>query len=475
MIAQDSIQAVQYRLAQHYLNRLKQADRGTQQGLENRAHWLNLMRQDWEQIQLWQSWSAAWQDTDLERAHLCVTFPMESAAILRVRLPASEQLNWVRQALAAAQKLHDDKAERALLYQLSYLSITLELPDQAEQYARKLVERAETSHDKLNLGRASFLLGAIAFIRSQYDRAEEAFRTSLLQLQACHAVEEIGQVWLGLGRVANVRGDFQQAHAYYLQYLQTSTVVGNEQAVLDAHISLGGIYLDLGDFLTAEAHAQRAVDMARPLGKSRFLPPALFGLAHAKKNQGKYENACDHYTEGIEVARAISSAPSSIANGLHGLGQAKYLQGDDEAALSYLEEGLQIVREARFLLRVCEIAHDMVFVHVTRNELESARIRLRETLESAQQLATPHFQAKALAAAVVLWQHSGEPEQAAVWAGLLRNYEHMLQPTLFHAVVYDQLQNILGAQRYRAALEQGKNLKLENVTSDILRLLNHSG
>lgn len=471
MISQSSVQQVQYRLARHYLNRLKQADRASRQGRENRAHWLHLIGRDWEQIQQWQSWSAAGEDREVERAHLCVTFPVEAASILRVRLPVVEQLVWVLQALTAAQKLDDSQAERTLLYQSGYLSISLEQPDQGEHYARQLAERAEAANDPFNLGRACFLLGAIAFICSQYDRAEAAFNTSLARLRACGAVEEIGQVWLGLGRVANVRGDYQQAHSYYLQYLQVASAAGNQQAVLDAHISLGGIYLALGDFQTAEKHARQAVTMARPFGQSRFLPPALFGLAHAEKYQGRYESACAHYKEGIEAARAVASAPSSIANGLHGLGQTKYLQGDAAAALPYLEEGLRIVQEARFHLRVCEIAHDMVIVHVTRNEMEAARVRLRQALESARQLATPHFLAKALAAAIVWWQHSGQPEQAAVWAGLLSRHVGQIQPSLFNSAVYDQLEKELGEERYDSAYERGKALNLDDVVAEILTRL----
>jgi tetratricopeptide (TPR) repeat protein len=465
------LQSPQYRLAHHYLDKMKQAESGVRRGRENREHWFNTIQQDWAQIKQWQAWAAGWMDREVERARLCARFPTEALAVMTVRLPVSEQFVWVRQALDAAQHVQDSELERSLLYQLSFLSISLELPDQAEQYANELVERAEAAHDDLNLGRACFLLGAVAFVRGKYDLAEAEFSKSLPRLQACDAAQEIGKVWLGLGRVANVRGNYQKARSHYLQYLDASTTMGNEQAALEAHMALAGVHLALRDSETAEQHAQRAVALARPLGRSRFLPPALFSVAHAQKWLGKYESACTHYAEGIEVARALSSAPSTIANGLHGLGQARYLLGDYAAALVHFEDGLAVARETRFLLRVVEIAHDMVFVHVVGGDFDAARARLREALAAARQLATPHFMAKALAAAIVLWQQTGDLEQAAVWAGLLNNYREQLHPTLFNPVVYERLEAELGAERYHDALEQGKTLALDRVVAEIAALL----
>ncbi len=470
--AQSPVQNAQLRMAHHYLTKLKKAESASRRGRENQNYWLNQIHQDWEQIKQWQAWSAAWKDTDLARAHVCATFPVDTAAALRVRLTTSEQFDWVQQALDAAQKIHDSKAEHFLLYQLGFLSLSMELPDQAEQYAHRLMECAQVAHDDFNVGRAYFLLGAVAFIRSQYEQAEEVLSTSLARLQTCAASEETGQVYLGLGRVANVRGDYQQAHRYYRQYLDSSIAADNEHAILEAHLSMSGIYLAMEDYPAAKEHAHHAITMARPLGISRFLPPALFSLAHGEKAQGDYENACVHYEEGIDAARAVGSAPSTIANGLHGLGQVKYFQGDYIVALSHFEAGLIIVREAHFLLRVCEIAHDMVFVHLTCGETEAARTRLQEALSSAQQLGTPHFMAKALAAAVALWQHLGKAEQAAAWAGLLSGYISQITPSLFSPAVFDQLEAELGKERYHEAIKRGKALTLEDTVSEILTLLN---
>jgi tetratricopeptide (TPR) repeat protein len=470
--ARQSLQNVQFRMVRHYLDKLKQAETASRRGRENRTHWHNRIRQDWEQIKQWQAWSVGEKDTDLKRARLCVAFSLITPDILRVQLTPGEQLRWAQQALDAARRLGDGETERIVLYQAAFISLTIESLDQAEAYGHQLMAQAQAVQDALSMGRGWYILGTASFTRGVYDRAEECYTESLKQFEACAAAEEIPIVWRGLGRVSQFRGDYQQARTYHQQYLNASTATDNEQGILDAHVSLSGVFLALRDYLAAEYHGQRAVIMARPLGKWQLLPPALFSLAHAQKWLGKYETACNHYQEGISVARDIATAPSNLANGLYGLGQAKYLQGDYGTALAHFEEALAIAQSAQLVFRICQISHDMVFTHVALDEIEAACIRLKDALGSAQQLGTPQFMAKALASAIGLWQHLGQPEQVALWAGLLSRHTQMLHPSLFNPAVYERLEAELGAERYHDAMERGKALALESALSEILALLN---
>lgn len=468
---QNAIYPAQLRMAQHYLDKLRQAENAVRRGRESRAHWLNQIRRDWEQIKQWQAWSVGGQNTDVKRARLCAAFSLITPDILQVQLTPIEHLSWSQQALDVVRRLKDHNTERTLLYRAAFISLTLERIEQAEEYAQQLIEHAQATEDSLSTGRAWYILATISFTRGVYDRAEEYYASSIAQFEACHAVEEIPIVWRGLGRVSMFQGNYQKGQMYHQKYLDASVGTGNEQGILDAHISLSGIFISLRDYKSAEHHAEHALALARPLGKWRLLPAALFSLAHAQKWQGKYETASNHYEEGISVARDVGTAPSNIANGLYGLAQARYLQGDYRAAVKHFEEALEIARSARLVFRVCQISHDMVLAYIALDQMEAARARLKEALSSAQQLNTPQFMSKALAAAIIVWQHSGELEQAALWAGLLSSYIQLLHPSLFDSAIYEQLEVNLGAECFRDAMERGKLLNLENVVSEILTLL----
>jgi len=459
-------------MAQHYLDKLRQAERFSRRGRESSAYWLNQIRQDWEQIKQWQAWSVGWQDTDMKRARLCAAFSLITPDILQVQLTPSEQLSWSQQALDVVHLLNEHGTENMVLYRAAFISLTVEKIEQAEEYAQRLMENARTTQDRLSMGRAWYIMATANFTRGIYDRAEEFYTKSIAQFKACHAVDEIPIVWRGLGRVSMFQGNYQKCQMYHRKYLDASVATGSELGILDAHISLSGVSISLRDYVSAEHHAEHALALARPLGKWRLLPPALFSLAHAQKWLGKYETACNYYEEGISIARDIGTAPSNIANGLYGLAQARYLQGNYTTALKHFEEALEIARSAQLVFRVCQISQDMVLAYISLDQVEAARARLKETLKSAQQLNTHQFMSKALAAAIIVWQHLGEVEQAAVWAGLLSSYTQLLHPSLFDLGIYEQLEAELGTHCYRDAVERGKMLNLENVVPEILTLLN---
>lgn len=473
MTLAQPLQTTRHRLAKHYLTKLQQANATIRRGRGNRDYWLNQMQQDWAQIKQWQAWSATGKEQDIERARLCATFPVATADVLRVRQTPAEQLVWVRQALEAAKKLGDTATELLMLYQVAMLHLTIEALDEADHHARIFRERAQASGDRLSLGRAWYVLASAAFTRGVFDKAEEYFNKCLPLLEACNATDEMPVIWRGLGRLAQFRGNYEQARLNFLRFLDVALSVGNEQSILDANVALSGVYLALRDYAAAEDHARQAVAIARHFGMSRWFPPALFSLAHAEKWQGKLESACAHYEEALPPARLVC-APSTVINGLYGLGQARFRLGEYAAALAHFEEALALARNSQLPLRFCEVAHDMVYTYIALQEWDAARRRLREALESARKLGTPHFMTKTLAAAVTLWHACGDHQQAAIWAGLLAKYTPYLHPSLFESIVYEELEQKLGAERYRQSQEHGNALTLDNVIMEVSHLLGDS-
>jgi tetratricopeptide (TPR) repeat protein len=469
MATLQPVQNAQYHLAQHYLKKLQQASATIGRGRGNRDHWLNLVRQDWEQIKQWQAWSAAWKESDLERAQLCATFALEISDAIRVRQSISEQFVWVQQALDAAHKLGAGEAERELLFQMCRIQLSMEALDTADQYAHQLIECSQIVKDRLGLARAWYILGATNVIRGAYDSAETYLKKSLEQLEHYYAHYELAVVWKNLGSVAFFRGEYVQAYKYHVQYLEMAIAANQEGMMSVAHLTLSSNLLFLRDYQAAEAHAQQAVVLSRHVGFTRFIPVALLGLAHAEKWLGKFEGACIHYEEALTERSVL--APSSVINGIYGLGQARFRQGNLVKAAIHFDEALRLAREGRILFRVCEVLPDMVILDLTQDKLDDARANLYELVKVAQQLNTPPFKVKAVSTAVILWQYQREYQQAATWAGLLTKYTQYLDPALFDTNIYQELERKLGSERYHEALHQGSTLTLDDVVSEVAKMI----
>lgn len=464
---QTALQATQLRLANHYLQKLRQASVVARHSYSQRDVAFSAMMQDWEQIAHWQAWAVAGTAQDAERARLAAAFPLGAEAALSVWQSPPRQLDWVRQALEAARALHDDAAELELLYQTAMLCLTVETLDEAAVYGAEFMALAVAANDTLTLGRAWYVQATLTFTRGDYTAAEHAFHQALPYFEASHApAAELPYIWRGLARLAQFRGDYVQAEIGYRRHLDIAIESGSEQDVIDARIAISGVYLALRDYAAAETMAAQAVTQSRAHPRSRLFARSVLALAHAQKWLGKLEDACESYARAVTAARVVSP-PSSLINALYGWGQALYMRGDPGAALQRFEEALPIARAVPHPLRICEVAHDSVFAHIACGDLAAARACLREACEVAQQLGTPHFLAKVVAAALTLAYHDGHAEQAAGWAAVVQDHAGNLHPSLFDPSVYTRIEAAIGSARYAELHAHGQQQPLAAAFEDV--------
>ena len=78
-----SIHATQYRLARHYLNKLRTADAAVRRGQASVSYGLTLFDQEWEQIRHWQAWAA--RSAAEDAARLTRDFPLAGLEVLANR------------------------------------------------------------------------------------------------------------------------------------------------------------------------------------------------------------------------------------------------------------------------------------------------------------------------------------------------------------------------------------------------------
>lgn len=452
MTTQTLIWDAHYRLARHYLDKLRQAEKFAALNPRNRLALIHQVMRDWAQIKRWQVWSASWSAAEREKADLCIGFALATSSLLRVRILPSESLVWMKQGLQAASHFKNEKAELSLLYFVCLMYANMESYGELAPYLERLLERAYRAEDDLSLGRAWLISARKHEFEGAFDTAEPLFLKSLELMQRLHANEELASIWQGLGRIALQRGDYPLALEHHLNVLDHVTKSGHEGMTAAAHLSLSGLYIiALRDYPKAETHAQQAVAIGRRINFVHFVPAALIALAHAKKWLNKLDESCAYYAEALTQRDLI--APSSVINALYGWGQANYKQNDLEQAFTHLQEALEVATEKQILFRRCEVLLGVVVVDAARKEIGSACQHMRELINCARQLGTPPFIVKVFSAAVILWQVLGDLRQAGLWAGVLTAYLDHIDEIWFDTTVFKVLE--------ADAMEEGKALSLD--------------
>ncbi len=172
--------AAQYRLAQHYLDKLRTAQRTYLQGNENAIHALALFDRDREQVQQWQAWASALLEQDDRATAFCSDYVEASPDIFHLRLLPQEYLAWLEVALEAARRLGDQRAEATHLLAMYKMSELIFEYDHAIHHAQQALSIARQIADRPLVARGLNLLGDAYRRQGTFEEAQTYYEQSLV-------------------------------------------------------------------------------------------------------------------------------------------------------------------------------------------------------------------------------------------------------------------------------------------------------
>jgi len=459
----------QYRLAQHYLDRLRTANRAYRHGDENTVFSLKLAQQDWPQIQHWQTWSATQVDQRSEAAALCSAYAVEAGDLLVQMLTPEEQRVWYEAGLAAARQAGDLRAELAHVLALSAIYVGLSQHTAASASAQQALALAERFSDHNSMGKALLQLGTLNHMAGNYVEARaylarscEQFRQVKDNPDLAAALAFLGYASFDLNELEAARSYLEQALRVYQQLsddlraakilnalrmlfndersrllaaqfnveerLHVSPLRGDRLSVADLLTVLDEhAYLE-GDFAAAERYEQQALDIYHQLALPRYSAESLLRLGILSIHQGRFVEGRDHLLEALAIARQYQIS-FLIGRNLVLLAFAYWGLGDAENVRAVLGEGLPLWHQFGILLTPLGVAG-------------MAALRLL----------------------------TGQAEAAALLAGLVDAYPGTTGEIRLFALgmLRSALESALGAERFAALAERGRTLDYEAAVVEII-------
>jgi tetratricopeptide (TPR) repeat protein len=468
MTEHPDLAQAEYRLARHYLNKLRRLNDAIRRGRANASYAVAEFDLEWDQIKHWQNWTCRNEVNDAARALLCIEFPFAGLEILSHRVNAAEHVTWLRAALIAADHLHEMTAKRRLLYELQMAYYRVGSVDMIKEVASQLLQYGEEASDHLAIERALFGLAAYSEERGLYADSQQYLQRALDLATPLNDAVETGRILNALGSVALYVGEFVEASRYFQQYLDLMESHGEVSKVCHALLSLGECLISLQAYDDAERHLQRAVSLCRTLAFQRLLGVGLLTLGSLATARGRLVEARHYLVEGLDAVRALG-VQRQIVPGLATLGYVELRSGEIESALAVLHEGLRLAREGGRPRNICDVQINLTYAHLATRNVAAARTAVTEALTSAQHIHSQSQQARAVAAAVTYAHAIGALEQAANWAGVIINEEALSVP--YFTSTCASLQKALGANAYDQAIEAGRRQTAEHAIPEILTWL----
>jgi tetratricopeptide (TPR) repeat protein len=288
------------------------------------------------------SWACNDRDAD-EAAAICNSY-CGTAHVLGLRQhPRNERIPWLLAAVAAAQKLGDQRAEGCHLGNLGLTHAALgETPEAIACYSEAL-DIAKKIDDRRHEGNALGNLGlAYAALGDALKAIEFHEKALLIDGEICDhrgkAADlcNLGIAWAALGYP-------RQAIAYYETALEIDRGIGNRKGEGADLGNLGLAHLDVGNALKAIECHEKQLTIVREIGDRRCEGTVLGNLGIAYAALGDDQKAIEHYEKALVTRREIGDRRGE-GNALYNMAVALYNLGRRTKAVSHAEASLKIMK-----------------------------------------------------------------------------------------------------------------------------------
>jgi tetratricopeptide (TPR) repeat protein len=465
------LQEAQYRLAQHYLDILRTAQRVYQQGNESETRALALFDQERDQVTRWQAWAAERAEQDERAAALCSDFAGASPDIYKLRLLPQEYLTWLEAGLAAARQLDDQRLELMQLLDLSEIYGRIVEYEKAFEYAGQALSIARRINDKPLLALSLNMYGNAARKRERFGETQAFYEESLLLYEKIGDRRGMAEILNNLGVLSIHMRKNDAAQDYLEQCLRLDRELGNQEGLATCLNNLGFLANRREEYHVAADYLQQAVALFRAIGDISGIAMTLTNLGLASYYQEEYMLARGYLEQSLDAARTAGWLEREVTC-LSKLGEVAMAQGDLVSAREYFEQSLASDREQEFSTLFPVNLSNLAIIFQQLHQEDRVDPALRTALKAACQQLSGHNKLDVLCKAAQVWVLRGQPMQAATWIGLVETGSSLIVKTVeikrSIRTARAACEAVLSPELFAAAWEEGKTLDLDAVLAEIL-------
>lgn len=461
-----------YRLAQHYLERLRFIHDVYNQGGDHVLYALHLLNQDWAQIKQWHAWSLEHAAQHPDITALCSAYPYVARNLLDLVLTMQEHLHWQLEALNAAQELRNQQAEIAHLLAIARIHEKLDHYPQAREYAEQALRLSQALHDEHSTAQGTLLMGVLSNNTSHFTEACASFTKSLRIYRRLRDPNGIAMSVMGLGDVATFRGNYAEAQKYYKRALRMYRQRGDQRGVAESARALALALYYAGDYASATTHYDLALKISEQMSDK-------WGAANVKSDasmrtlgQHDITEAKTYAQETLETYRQIGSV-RGMAQSLLNLGIIESLEENYFASQKHFIESVDLYRQIGNRYGIADSLISLTYTYQRMGETEAARLTLLEGLHVTLGIGAGRFIPMALGAMANQCLLKGRALQGAMLYGLADSSPWLMAHVREFAfpILRDWLATQIDATVLEEAIAQGRNLALDDTLKTIIQEL----
>lgn len=265
---------------------------------------------------------------------------------------------------------------------------------------------------------SNYVFGHYLNDNSLYDEAYEKLKEAERYYQFLENDSLLCVVHNAIGNNHYLQSEIKKAEEYYLSSIKYGELTGDVEFESLSFANLARIYISQEKYDEAKKLLDEYIALNKAASKVRNLGTAYGVYGQLYLSQDKFQESINHLERSMEYNLATGNN-ELIGNGYTNMAIAAFFQGDFEKAKSYFELALAYRKKEGKPFYIAESYYNLGDFFIGINELDSAEVAYKQSLEVARSSKNLIGEKDALLQLSVLYDSLNVPD---LEADMLRKY-----------------------------------------------------
>jgi len=245
--------------------------------------------------------------------------------------------------------------------------------NQAEEYATKVLEIANTKNLQKRKGFAYIIIGASHFFQGNYAKAIENYTKALKIYEELDDKKGIASSLNNIGGIYLEQKEYDQALKVYLKSLDIKKQINDKKGIAMSYHNMANIYYFKENYAKALEYNKQSLEIREELGSQSGIALSLNNIGSIYAKQGEYTTAITYFNKSLKIDEEAGNK-QGVASSLRNLADIYFHQKNTKKALEYGKKAMNIANEIGVAIETRDVSKLLVEIYKETQQHKEALI-----------------------------------------------------------------------------------------------------
>ncbi|MBV6483965.1 MAG: Photosystem I assembly protein Ycf3 [Flavobacteriales bacterium] len=245
--------------------------------------------------------------------------------------------------------------------------------NQAEEYATKVLEIANTKNLQKRKGFAYIIIGASHFFQGNYAKAIENYTKALKIYEDLDDKKGIASSLNNIGGIYLEQKEYDQALKVYLKSLDIKKQINDKKGIAMSYHNMANIYYFKENYAKSLEYNKQSLEIREELGSQSGIALSLNNIGSIYAKQGEYTTAITYFNKSLKIDEEAGNK-QGVASSLRNLADIYFHQKNTKKALEYGKKAMNIANEIGVAIETRDVSKLLVEIYKETQQHKEALI-----------------------------------------------------------------------------------------------------